>query len=56
MKTKTYQIETDDGFIRGTAREISRKLNAMGEIARSTGDLATAEEYFQRAEHWKKVK
>ena len=53
--TRSYESNGPDVKIRGTAAHIAEKYLSLARDALSSGDLVSAESYFQHAEHYNRI-
>lgn len=54
-QAKVFDSNGPDVRIRGTAHQISEKYTTLAKDAYGSGDLVLAENYFQYAEHYKRI-
>lgn len=55
LLSKNYESSGPDVKIRGTAQHIAEKYMHLARDAMSSGDLVTAENYLQHAEHYNRI-
>ncbi|MGI9384436.1 MAG: DUF4167 domain-containing protein [Methyloligellaceae bacterium] len=53
--SRNYESNGPDVKIRGTATHIAEKYGALARDAQASGDVITAENYFQHAEHYNRI-
>src|SRR5215510_3662183 len=52
---RNYESNGPDVKIRGTAAHIAEKYMSLARDALASGDMVTAESYFQHAEHYNRI-
>ena len=53
--SRHYESNGPDVKLRGTAAQIAEKYLSLARDALASGDMVTAESYFQHAEHYKRI-
>jgi len=53
--SRHYESNGPDVKLRGTAAQIAEKYSSLARDAVASGDMVTAENYFQHAEHYKRI-
>ena len=53
--SRNYESNGPDVKIRGTAAHIAEKYGALARDAQASGDVITAENYLQHAEHYSRI-
>src|SRR5690349_24268949 len=53
--SRNYESNGPNGKLRGTAAQIAEKYLSLAREALASGDMVTAESYFQHAEHYNRI-